>query len=277
MAQYFVRDVGGDVTVVHADSYSADRSYKAFEFRNLTPAKLVASFPVNTTLSVVEATEAWVDFLPNSESREDERNSCREVEEEESDDEFDGLIEDLLNTEKFIAGVAEIAAGVAGFAVDEYLRKTRAAGDSAEPKLPCPTLVEGTRKLDGKEIFGFLTPDNRLVPYFYDGAEGALEGISSYKNGRRDWYYENPEDYTLKKVGPDVPLFKVVKGVVKTSGDVEYGFVTPEGFVNYSLGPEAEAECIEDAEEGLVDYNNGKRDFHYEEPEDYTFTEVENG
>lgn len=62
----------------------------------------------------------------------------------------------------------------------------------------------------------------------------------------------------------------LVKGVRKSDGRVEYGFILPEGFVNFNN--------LAGAEEGLEYEASGEdTNWGYADPADYTFSEVENG
>jgi hypothetical protein len=263
MAKYYVRDVQGYVTVIEADRYSLSNHW-VFEFVSEV-GDAVASFPMNTTLSVVEADTAFQDTFPHDEAEiEDDPNQPEDCRDENC---LDCRLEDFLNSEEFITAVAEIAADV----VQEFW-------GSPEPPppetLPVLTVLKAVDKKDEEVCYGFVTEGGAFVDFSTEA--NAKNGLKRYKDDVGGWIESGLANYTFSKIEPEVPQLTVLKGVRK-NGQVEHGFLTPGGFVNYIVGPESDAECIEMAKEGLSDYLGRETGWSYEKPEDYTFTEVENG
>ena len=268
MARYFVRDTHGFVTVVEAETCAAIQG--TFEFRNDKGMTLVASFPIHSTISVVEVDKAWQDIFLNEEPPEEEPASCCEAE-EESDTCLDCLVEDLLNSEKFIAGIAEIAADV----VDEYF-EPGAEQENPETAQPSKlTVLRATRKDNGEVAYGFISTKNTFIAFSQPVL--AEIGLHSYKNGGTPWQEDPVEDFTFSapETAPPVdkiPVLTVLKGVSKVNGERILGFLTPDNkLVNYFPGEE------NFVLEGIRLYQEDNRGWHYVDPAAYTLSEVKNG
>ena len=277
MAKYFVRDTHGFVTVVEAETCAAIQG--TFEFRNDKGMTLVASFPIHSTISVVEVDKAWQDIFLNEEPPEEEPASCCQAE-EESGTCLDCLVEDLLNSEKFIAGIAEIAADV----VDEYFEPGAEqenpvkAADPQEPVSPPKlTVLKAVYKTTGEDHYGFLVSEKEFVT-FGDDEEVAKIGLYQHIAGDcRCWTTIPADEFTFSspETTPTVdkiPVLTVLKGVSKVNGERILGFLTPDNkLVNYFPGEE---NFVLD---GIEFYKNGERHWHYVDPDDYCLSEVKNG
>jgi hypothetical protein len=272
MAKYYVRDTCGYVTEVEADRYGTTNS-GIFEFYKKEDggSALVASFPAHATLSVVEAEEAFqaISLLDEALEENDEPGDPDQPEDccEECGNDIclDCQFEDFLNSEEFITAVAEIAADV----VQEFCGTPEPPPEVVE--LPVLTVLKATLKKTGTVVYGFITPEDKFIEFSIEAnAEGGLE---HYKDGVVvGWIESDLAEYTFAEIEPVVPQLTVLRGVHKTTGKRVCGFLTPDGlFVDYFEGEEA------DAREGLASYKEGDRTWHYENPDDYTFTEVENG
>jgi hypothetical protein len=268
MAKYYVRDVQGYVTVVEAYDYSPSNN-GVFEFVTEV-GDAAAAFPMNTTLSVVEAEEAFQGVFLLDEALEE---TDEPGDPEGCDDCIDCQFEDFLNSEEFITAVAEVAADV----VQEYHNPSPADTSAFPPatqdkELPVLKVLKGVLK-NGKVAYGFLTPEG-FVNYDVDPdsdeecIEMAKEGLSDYLSGERSWHYEEPEDYTFSKIDP--PALTVLKATDK-EGEVCYGFIAENGrFVNFSAKEYARA--------GLVTHRgNPATGWNYRNPNDFVFEEVDNG
>jgi hypothetical protein len=182
MAKYFVRDSHGYVTEVEAKNYTTDAQTGTFEFFGANPVVRVASFPINTTLSVVEADDAWQDIFPNDEL---------EIEEPETDDVCLGCrFEEFLDSEEFVNAVAEIAADV----VEEYHNPDSTTEEEMPPAM---TVLKAVAKETGRVEFGFITPEG-FVNFSVVGF--AVSGLKMYTEGETGWYTADPNNYTFTEV-----------------------------------------------------------------------------
>ena len=180
MAKYFVRDSHGYVTVVEAGNYITNNQTGTFEFLN--GEVRVASFPINTTISVVGADDAWQDIFPNDEL---------ETEEETDDVCLDCRFEDFLNSEEFVEAVTEIAADV----VEAY----HTPDNPEEAKtLPVLTVLKAVNNTSGRDEYGFFTPVGLFINF--SGVGYATDGLKLYKEGYHNWSIADPAEYTFTEV-----------------------------------------------------------------------------
>ena len=175
MAKYFVRDSHGYVTVIKAGRYTTNQQTGAFEFLN--GEVRAASFPCNTTISVVEADAAFQDIYPNDELG---------TEEETDDVCLDFQLENFLNSEEFADAVAETAAGV----VEEYC-------DPCAP--PILTVLQAVDKVTEAICYGYITPEGRFINH--STAESANSGLALYLIGDTiGWTTVDPSKFTFTEV-----------------------------------------------------------------------------
>jgi hypothetical protein len=200
MATYFVRDNQGYVTVVEADTYRTDDAgVGVFEFFN-AKGLLAASFPINTTLSVVEADDAFQGIFPDDdmeieESRPEETDG---LDAEEDDVCLDCRFDEFLDSEAFFNAVMDVIDAYCSPEEEEEEKPEVPEVSETKPELlPQLKVLKATHEKDGHINYGFITPIGFVD---YHEKQTAVEGLKLYNNGEKSWHYANPADYTFTEV-----------------------------------------------------------------------------